>query len=66
MRLQRPVINCAPSGKRSCVDLQIVHVGSTIIHNHAVYDSQWWEQIVGVMLLCSMLEINDVVLYCIG
>ena len=27
--------------------------------------SQCWEQIVGVMLLCSMLEINDVVLYCI-
>ena len=26
--------------------------------------SQCWEQIVGVMLLCSMLEINDVVLYC--
>ena len=27
--------------------------------------SQCWEHIVGVMLLCSMLEINDVVLYCI-
>ena len=27
--------------------------------------SQCWEYIVGVMLLCSMLEINDVVLYCI-
>ena len=27
--------------------------------------SQCWEEIVGVMLLCSMLEINDVVLYCI-
>ena len=24
-----------------------------------------WEQIVGVILLCSMLEIYDVVLYCI-
>ena len=27
--------------------------------------SQCWEYIVGVMLLCSMLEINAVVLYCI-
>ena len=37
----------------------------TILLSTPFQPSQCWEQIVGVMLLCSMLEINDVVLYCI-
>ena len=44
----------------------MVHHDKIILLSTHFQPSQWWVQIVVVMLFCSMLEINDVVLYCEG